>query len=156
VGELPGYGTIWFHPHGIANIIALTNMKRKYRVSYDSQNGNEFKVHKPDGVARIFKESKKGLFYFDTASDENIVLVSTVEKNKTKFTNRDYTRALIARRIQTLVGRPELKEFVEYLDNNRIPNCPIDRNDAIAAYEIFGRELGSMQGKTTRQKVNHV
>ena len=68
VGDLPGYGTVWFHPNGIANIIALTNMKKHHRITYDSHEGNEFAVHKPDGTARIFKESSNGLFYFDTAS----------------------------------------------------------------------------------------
>ncbi len=158
VGDLPGYGTVWFHPNGIANIIALTNMKKHHRITYDSHEGNEFTVHKPDGTARIFKESTNGLFYFDTASSssEHIALVSTVEKNKSRFTSRDYTRAQLARKIQVLVGRPELKDFITYLDNNMLPNCPIDRNDAIAAHQIFGRDVGSLKGKTTRQKVAHV
>ena len=29
VGDLPGYGTVWFHPKGIANILALVNVKKK-------------------------------------------------------------------------------------------------------------------------------
>jgi hypothetical protein len=61
VGNVPGYGMVWFHPNNIANIIALTNMKKKHRVTYDSKKGNEFVVHKSDGTSKIFKESKKGL-----------------------------------------------------------------------------------------------
>jgi hypothetical protein len=158
VGDLPGYGTVWFHPNGIANIIALTNMKKHHRITYDSHEGNGFTVHKPDGTARIFKESANGLFYFDStsSSSEHIALVSTVEKNKSRFTSRDYTRAQLARKIQVLVGRPELKDFIAYLDNNMLPNCPINRNDAIAAHQIFDRYVGSLKGKTTRQKVAHV
>jgi hypothetical protein len=83
-------------------------------------------------------------------------LVSTVENNKSKFTNRDYARATIARKIQVLVGRPELKDFVSYLDKNMIPNCPIDRNDAIAVHQIFGSNVASLKGKTTRQGTEHV
>jgi hypothetical protein len=157
VGDLPGYGTVWFHPNGIANIITLTNMKRKYHITYDSTTGNEFRVHKSNGVVRIFKESDKELYYFDTSPNaEHVALVSTVENNKTKYINHNYVRAQTARKIQILVGRPELRDFVTYLDNSMIPNCPIDRNDTIAAQAIFGRYVGSLKGKTTRQKVGHV
>ena len=31
-GDLKGYGTIWYHPDGIANILSLYNVKIKYRV----------------------------------------------------------------------------------------------------------------------------
>jgi hypothetical protein len=37
-----------------------------------------------------------------------------------------------------------------------IPNCPIDWNDVIAADEMFGRDVGSLKGKTTRRKMGHV
>ena len=149
------YGTVWFHPNGIANILSLTKMKAKHRVTYDSTDGNEFRVHKTGGTVRIFTESEKGLYYYDTNQGE-IALVSTVETNKSKYTNRDYSRAKVARKTQVLVGRPELKDFVAYLDNGQIPNCPIDRNDAITAHNIFGRDLGSLRGKTTRSKGAHV
>jgi hypothetical protein len=83
--------------------------------------------------------------------------VTTVEKNKSKFSNRDYARAELARKIQVLAGCPELKDFITYLDNNMLPNCPInDRNDAIAAHNIFGRDVGSLKGEATQQKVAHV
>jgi hypothetical protein len=165
VGELRGYGTVWFHPHGITNIIALANMKKKHPITYDSRNGNEFVVHKDDGTTRTFKESDRGLFYFDTLThkkprnkphDKHVTFVTTVEKNKSKFTTRNYARATLARKTQVLVGRPELKDFVSYLDQNMIPNCPIDCNDAIAAHQIFGPDVDSIKGKTTRQGTEHV
>jgi hypothetical protein len=33
---LPGYGTVWFDPNGIVNILSLSNVKKKYRVTFDS------------------------------------------------------------------------------------------------------------------------
>jgi hypothetical protein len=157
VGELPGYGTVWFHPKGIANILALANVKKRHRITYDSNNGNEFLVHKDDGVVKVFKESGRGLYYLDTSpTAQHVALVTTVEKNESKFTNRDYVRAKLARKIQVLIGRPELTDFVSYLDESMIPNCPIDQNDVITAGKIFGRDVGSLKGKTTRQNTEHV
>ena len=40
VGDLKGYGTVWYHPKGIANILSLNRVKEKYQVTYDSHNGN--------------------------------------------------------------------------------------------------------------------
>jgi len=50
-GDLKGYGTVWFHPQGIANILSLSNVSKKYRVTYDSGNKDEqgLVVHKEDG-----------------------------------------------------------------------------------------------------------
>ena len=30
IGDLPGYGTVWYHPNGIANILSLSKVKGKY------------------------------------------------------------------------------------------------------------------------------
>jgi len=49
VGNLPGYGGMWFHPEGIANILSLSRVNENYRVTFDSKNGNKFVVHKTDG-----------------------------------------------------------------------------------------------------------
>ena len=38
VRNLPGYGEVWFHPEGIANILSLSNVKEKYRVTIDSKS----------------------------------------------------------------------------------------------------------------------
>jgi hypothetical protein len=54
------------------------------------------------------------------------------------------------------VGRPELKDFLRDIDGNCIKNCPITRQDAVNANAIFGRDLGSIKGKTTHHKLKRV
>jgi hypothetical protein len=132
-------------------------VKAKYHVTYDSRsrNGdspNQLCVHKENGDQRRFKQSRRGLYYLDTASSENptVLAVSTVENNKSKYANRNCTRATLACKIQILVGRPELKDFLRYIEGNSLPNCLITRQDAINAHHILGRDVGSMKGKTTR------
>jgi hypothetical protein len=162
MANVPGYyRPVWFHPGGIVNILSLVNMIAKYHVTYDSRAGespNQFCVHKEDGQQRKFKQSKRGLFYLDTVQmeDHAVLAVSTVENNKSNYTVRDYSRAQLARKIQILVGRPELKDFIGYLDGNYLPNCPITQQDAINAHAIFGCDIGSIKGKTTRQKLQGI
>jgi len=59
-GDLKGYGTVWYHPGGITNILSLNNVQKKYKVTYDSSVNTSFIVHKTDGTNRIFMPSKKG------------------------------------------------------------------------------------------------
>ena len=59
VGDFPGYGTVWFHPGGIANILSLARVKEKNRVTFDSLKGNQFVVHKGDGSYQVFVESNQ-------------------------------------------------------------------------------------------------
>jgi hypothetical protein len=84
MADVPGYyRPVWFHPCGIANILSLINMIAKYHVTYDSRGGdnpNEFCVHKEDSGVRRFQQSRRGLYYLDTAKTENhtVLAVSTV------------------------------------------------------------------------------
>ena len=98
-GDLPGYGTVWFHPGGIANILSLSKMADKYRVSYDITGENKFLVHPSGGKIRSFTQCERGLFYSDMAAGET-VLVNTVEQNISKCSERDYTIFLLARKLQ--------------------------------------------------------
>jgi hypothetical protein len=40
IGDLPGYGEVWYHPNSIANILSLTRVKDKYRVTFNSGKKN--------------------------------------------------------------------------------------------------------------------
>jgi hypothetical protein len=64
----------------------MVNVIAKYYVTYDSRGGknpNAFCVHKENGVIRKFQQSKRGLFYIDTADmKDHVVLVTTIANNK--------------------------------------------------------------------------
>jgi hypothetical protein len=68
----PDYGTVWFDPKGIASILSFSNMKKKYRVTFDRSTDDSFYVHKSDGSTRKFValQSGGGLYFLDTAKDQ--------------------------------------------------------------------------------------
>jgi hypothetical protein len=66
IGDLAGYGTVWYDPNGIANILSLSRVSSANRVTFDSRNGNEFHVHgqnKDDGVVQVYRQADNGLYY---------------------------------------------------------------------------------------------
>ena len=60
VGDLAGYGTVWYHRLGIANILSLAKVKVEYEVRFDSGARNCFEVEKKDRSGRkmVFNQSK--------------------------------------------------------------------------------------------------
>eukprot|EP00957_Ditylum_brightwellii_P077169 5864254-Ditylum_brightwellii.AAC.1 len=99
-----GWGTAWFHRNIFVNILTLHEAKEKWRVTYNSEGGNIFTIHKLDHNV-IFQQSLNGLYYQD-ASDRNVVmpdkvkedtdhvmLVITVETNKDMFSQRQIEKS---------------------------------------------------------------
>jgi acetolactate synthase regulatory subunit len=162
MADVPGcYRPVWFHPGGIANVLSVVNMIEKHHVTHDSRGGqhpNAFCVHKKDGTIRKFQQSGRGLCCLDTAAQNNhtVPATATVEANKSECTNRDCSHAQLARKIQNLVGRPKLKDLLRCLDSNSLPNCPMQRQDAVNADAMFGRDVASLKGEITRQQLQTV
>jgi hypothetical protein len=159
-GELPGYGMVWFYPDGIANILSLSRVKDKFRVTYDSTIDNVFHVHKHDKILK-FREATRRLYYFDTCNrdeewDMEVIggttLINTVEENASQLSAYDFNKAKQARQLQVRIGRPSTEHFIRIIKTNQIPNCPVTVRDVQNAEFIWGRELGSIKGKTVRRQ----
>jgi hypothetical protein len=74
-------------------------------------------------------------------------MVNTVADNQSSYTKRDYSRAVLARKFQKMMGRLSTCDFLRYVDNNLLPK---------AAEHIVGPDVGSFKGKTVRQSPNRV
>jgi hypothetical protein len=158
VGNLDGYGTVWYNPSGIANILSLSCViSNGYVVQYDSQNGNEFVLRGPNGHEIKFKQSEQGLYYVNGATvGTGTLFVNTVADNRSRYSSREYARAATARRLQQTMGCPSTRDFVDMVSRNLLPNCPVTVQDIKTAEDIFGPDLGSLRGKTVRRGGTHV
>ena len=135
-------------------------LEKGYDIIYNSTvNKGEFIIRKSDGHTKVFKQSTKGLFYHDTLerksdtdAEHELLFINTVDNNSLKYTNRDFNRAKLARQLQIRIGRPSTRQFGNIIENNMIPNCPVTVGDIQKAEDIFGPDLGSLKGKTVRQR----
>jgi hypothetical protein len=93
-------------------------------------------VKKQDGTVRIFKQSPQGLYYSDAAGakHDELIFITTVDDKASKYTNKDYSHAYLACRLQRIIGRPSTQHMI---DNNLLPNCPVSRSDVIRAEDIL-------------------
>jgi hypothetical protein len=68
------------------------------------------------------------------------------------FTNRQVTLASKVRQIYHALGTPSVNDFKHIVKSNQIKNLPITTEDIDIAERIYGPDIGSLKGKTTRSK----
>ena len=115
MGELPGFGTVWYYGGGIANVISLGLITNKLRVTMDSDIDNTICVNKPNASIRRFHRGKNNLYYYDTrkaSSGEALLTNTTVEGQKRLFSGIDKKRAERAYKLQEIMGYPSDKYFI--------------------------------------------
>jgi hypothetical protein len=134
-------------------------MEKKYRITYDSLKEKIFIVHLPNKKIK-FTKGFIGLFYhkpnYNTNSGNPTSLVihsvKSVKENKLLWTDRQIQRAKLACSIYHAIGTPSLKDFKMIITWNTIKNVPITIDDINIVEKVFGPDIGSLTGKTTRQK----
>ena len=75
-----------------------------------------------------------------------------MDENKAFFTNRQFARAKKAQELYHALGTPSIQDFKAILRMNIIANNPVTIEDIETAEQIFGSDIGSLKGKTTRKK----
>ena len=152
-GLLPGYGIVWHDPKGPANIISLNNARTMFSIKYDSENGNTFNLFDRSSgrLKHQFLPSQDGLFYMDTSRMQSS-FITTVNDNESAYSQDEVYRAKLARSLMAKIGRPSTRDFVHIIRNNLLPNTTITVDDIKRAEKIYGPDLGSLKGKTTRRK----
>jgi hypothetical protein len=67
IGDLPGFGTVWYNAGSLANILSLAAVRKVCQVTMDTLAEAAIVVHKHDGTPLKFTESSNGLYYYDAS-----------------------------------------------------------------------------------------
>ena len=154
-GFLPGFGWVYFNPTGIANILSLAVLEsRGRRITYDSWAGGTFHVHNPDsGKIVNFHKPPSGLYVHDVKTRSHaIAFVDTIEENKKVFTARKFLQTKTTRELYGMIGVPSTKDYIGAVANKLILNIKVTVENIKNAEMIFGKDLGAIMGKTTRNR----
>ena len=151
--QVAGYHTdVWYNRSAITNILALKNVIKQYRVTYDSDD-HTFVVHrKQAGLPNMnFRMHPSGLHFYDP-QEEGLALLTTVSGNKEGFTKRQIKDAERARSLYAALSYPSHKDFRWVIRSNQIKDCPVTVQDVDNAFKIWGKNIAALKGKTVRGK----
>ena len=109
IGDVTNFGTVWYNPHSLANILSLAEVRKTYRVTMDTDVEPAMCVHRKNGSLMKFVEYGNGLYFHDPSTAENrYTFVTSVDTNKSMFTPREVANAdaaIALHRIGSLVAR---------------------------------------------------
>jgi hypothetical protein len=77
---VPGFGKVYYDKDAIANIFGFSDLKKKHRITYDSEKEDAFIVHMDDHVLK-FECTPEGLYQYEVSQDKKVGtsnLISTV------------------------------------------------------------------------------
>jgi hypothetical protein len=66
--HVPGFGKVYYNQDAIANIFGFLDLKKKHRITYDSEEEDAFIVHMDDHVLK-FECTPKGLYQYEVSKD---------------------------------------------------------------------------------------
>ena len=165
-GRVPQCDDVWLNEKSMTNIFSLALLTDKFRVTFDSAIENAFMVHTPYGILK-FKRGPENIYYTKpdafqgrTVSDDTPKTkkpmkgqyVQTVADNARFYSQRQVARAKAARNLLHATGCPSVADLKNILKMNSIANCPITLDDVDIAEQIYGPDVASLKGKTTRRK----
>eukprot|EP00980_Cylindrotheca_fusiformis_P021005 scaffold8007_cov48-Cylindrotheca_fusiformis.AAC.2 len=143
-GEMPGFGTVKFHPDGNVNILGMTSLvqEKGYQVKYDSDTDGCIRVvDKKTKRETVFKPTENGLFLFKP----NAKFFQYIEDEKAKTPTKELSHAL------TLKEQIE-EELKAVLRQNIIKNCEVTEEDVDLGRKIYGPSAAMIKGKWTRSR----
>ena len=156
-GLLPGYGIVWFDEQCPANILSLNKAKTRFQVKFNSDHGNNFTLHDRSSgrLKHKFNASPEGLYYMKSGSLQGSFL-TTVSENEARYSQAEIDGAKAARSLLAKIGRPSTRDYIKILKGNMLPNAAVTVNDVKRAELLYGPDLGTLKGKTTRRKAPYV
>jgi hypothetical protein len=122
---------VWYNETAIANIFGLSDLKKKHRITFDSEKEDAFIVHTEEGNMK-FECNPEGFYTFEV-SDKYLEmeshLINTVKENRVGYTQRQFEQAKKVRELYHIVGTPTIETFKTLLKMNAIRNCPVTMED---------------------------
>ena len=146
---------VWLNDESLANILSLVVVRKKIRVTMDTDIITAMHVHTTDGSVMNFHEMSNGLYCHNIMSKtkfsvSSYTFLNTVEDNLKLYTRREQSMATKARILYRNSPFPGPQRFVNLLDKQYFRDCPITSTDAKRAIHIWWKNLACLQGKTTR------
>ena len=155
-----GNTPVYFNSCGIANVLSLYRLGRKFRVTYDSSDCDVvFQVHTKQGIVE-FKPTPKGLHALNLKDipeaafllvndadiqmphvDHNQMHVHIIWENFDAFSCKQVEGAMARRRLMGMVATPSQSDFEEMVRLNMLKDCPVTNDNIKMLIGYLARTL---------------
>ena len=149
----------FYNARGIANILSMADVAKKYRVTMDTHNSPNISVHIDVHLVLTFRNCGSGIYYFDTDTfaqgvnqREAVTFFETVDENKKYYTSREMKNAEGVRRLQSMCGWPSNADLKQHILKGSIINCPYLPEAVDHGNAIYGPMIPLLKGKMVRKK----
>eukprot|EP01042_Synura_sphagnicola_P011164 gene11164-14277_t len=156
VGEFEPFGTVYYHPQALGNILCFADVEDKFRIEYKPG------VYTVNANRTEYKFLRVGKLYVMDLNDTNqvssdpntethnasVLPIVTVQENKIGFTRCEIEKADEAVKLVTTLGFPSLKNVLHALHQGQIHNTGVTSKDVRRAWLIYGPPTASLMGKT--------
>jgi hypothetical protein len=156
--DVPHLGECWFNKDSITNIIAMCDMRKKFRITMDTNKEAALVVHMPKKAVK-FKEWPNGLYAMNPADPDSFgsisdqyQMIQTIEENMKFLSPRQQARARKARSLYHAMGTPTVDDLKAMIRMNLIRNNQVTTEDVKLAEQAYGSDIGTIKAKTTRSK----
>ena len=153
---LTNVGKVWFDNQMMANVLSHARLADdpNFEVDYikKTKDGGDYftLTHLPTN--KTIKFVRIGNHYAYKPSITAVGLVQTVEDNKKLFSKAQVDRADKARNLMKTLMMPTVKTLKRAILTNQIQNCPVTDTDCDVAIQIYGKDIASLKGKSTRSR----
>lgn len=151
-----GKPDVWFSHRAITNILSMKDVISCYGIMYDTYN-HAFVVWREDsGLPNmIFNMHSSGLHFYNTTKAE-FGFVITVKDNMKLFTTWQIVGVEKACNVLAGLAFPSDSDYNWKLKSNQVHECPVTSDNATVADKIWGINVASLKGKTTRKTLASV
>ena len=79
-------------------------------------------------------------------------MITTIKENELYYTPRQIEQAQQARKLMHTLGFPTVDNLRKMIQSNAIDDNPVTLKDVKIAEAVYGKDVASLKGKTTRSK----
>ena len=121
---------------------------------YDFSKEDAFTLHLPEKQVKFTRTDQRLYAYkpLIKKKENESMLLNTIEEKKLFFTHLQIKKAKRAKELYHALGSPSTRDFKKIIMINAIANNPVTTKDIDVVEQIFGQDIGSYKGKTTRYK----
>ena len=162
--ELPGYGTVWFDPQAMTNMLSFGNIAKQYPIQYLLES-DTFQVQLSDHINIFGCKQVDNLYVLEgnqpqegsqqTSHPKNTFSkmtfqVQTIEENAKLLTPKEIAQANLAKQLLHTLGYPLVVNLETIIKMNAIQDNPVTESNIKLMECLYGPNIPNVKDKTTR------